>query len=221
MSAKPNIALIIFNIVFLPFIIAQLILIYFFGSRYNIQGMEFLDVMFHASNPYFNQEVGATIDVLHEDVRATIKRETKLFEEPITLPKKLSIKEQLTKEIIIKQPKKVTMKEPEPDEISIESEKSDVELNDETIDDNSEENSETETDSETERILDTYTDESHQSTEEESILKNRMNKKTNFDLDVHIDQLFDDLENSVTTMTQTEQAQNKYTQNEYSSSQID
>lgn len=233
MSTKPNIALLIFDIIVLPIIIIRLILIYFFGSKYNIHGMEFLDVMFHASQPYFNQEVGATIDVLHEDVRATVKRETKLFEDPfINEIKEQQIKEQPKIEKIeqakieqikeqpkIEQVENVTKqkkiniaKKLEPDEISVESgesesteeqEETETEIETET-NQNTENDYDSGSETESEQILDTYTEESHATTEAETVLRNIMNKKTEFDLDVHIDQLFDDLENSVTTMTQSQ-----------------
>lgn len=199
MSAKPNIALLIFDIIFLPIAIMRLTLIYFFGSKHNINGMEFLDVMFHANASYFNQEVGTTIDVLHEDVRATIKRETKLFEEP---------------EKTIKS-KKIIVKTYESDEISIESETSINSTTDSNSDNNQEteknknqennydsENTEEIFNQESEKNLDIETEESHETTEAETVLLNIIDKKTQFDLDVHINQLFDDLENSVTTMTQ-------------------
>lgn len=184
MSTKPNIALLIFDIIFLPIIIIRLILIYFFGSKYNIQGMGFLDVMFHASQPYFNQEVGVTIDSLHEDVTATVKRETKLFIEKIEPIKSIESIEQ-----IVTKPKKIVAKKYEPKEISIKSDDSEntsdseQEKTENIENNNSKETSETES----EQILDTYTDESHATTEAKT------------DLDVHIDQLFDDLKNSITT----------------------
>lgn len=252
MSDKPNIPLIVFDVIFLPIIILRLIVIYFFGSKYNVIGMEFLDVMFHASKQYFNQEDNVTIDVLHEDVRATIKRETKLFEYNVIEPnddkesskekhiiheiKPIATKTIATKIIasdpIIKEPQtkdpikklqieqnKITAINRKYDEIQIESEKINEEIVNNIKSEVDSENTEilqenSESDSETEKILNTYTDDS----EVETILKNKTNQNINFDLDVHIHKLFDDLENSM-TMTQTEQVNNY--QLDYSSSQLD
>jgi hypothetical protein len=50
-----NLLLLIFDIIILPITLIRLLLIYLYGSKYNIQGLEFLDVMIHADNKYFNQ----------------------------------------------------------------------------------------------------------------------------------------------------------------------
>jgi len=221
MESKPNIALIIFDIVFLPIMILRLILIYFFGSKYNIKGMEFIDVMLHANNPYFNQENNVTIDVLHEDVRATVKRETKLFEEELLKEnKKLSIEIPSDDEIENKKTIKHELKKiknnkhisnitdfnmsekilhiDSDDDINNSSE------NSSEIDSNSDNNScnmNDKIENKSENILNTYTEESEIETETEIDKKNELDKQTNFNLDVHINKLFDDLENSMTIMT--------------------
>jgi hypothetical protein len=236
-----NYPLIVFDVICLPIIIVRLILIYFFGSKYSIGGMEFLDVMFHATNPYFNQECSTTIDVLNEDVRATIKRETKIYIENPHLNSIIDVKNnpnlnsiidvKNTSNIIIERPKDklksmviedmddLNEKDDNGSESGSEKESHsyDSQLDDdvEIIDSESRSDSDSESEhgtigtemseSETisETVLDINTDESHVTTETEMILRNVMNKNIKFDLDEHIDQLFDDLENSVTTMTQS------------------
>jgi hypothetical protein len=50
-----NIALFILDwIILLPVTVLRLILIYLYGSRYKIKGLEFLDIMLHAYYPKFN-----------------------------------------------------------------------------------------------------------------------------------------------------------------------
>lgn len=162
-----NISLLLFDTLFLPIMLIRLIIIYFFGSKYMIPNMEFLDVMMHANNPYFNQESTTTIDVLNEDIRATIKRETKLFTESNNLIEQ-SIN--LDHENIINVVKKT-------DHI----------INELEYNDNLENNEiEIENNTNIEETLDTNTEES-------------IHTETNFNLDAHIDKLFNDLENSVTT----------------------
>lgn len=277
-----NIPLILFDLIFLPFTLIRLILIYFFGSKYDIQNMEFLDIMLHANNPYFNQESGNTIDVLYEDVRATIKRETKLYidtcekeeeslnvklktvnapviaydEEKKQIPIRVSTmtstgeEEQLkTNKNIIIDTKKIStqiknkhnkrkiveteesseeLTEESSEELSEESDEienntdvsadhqnSDYETSEKSEDSNEELNDNTEKtetqneynsedDQESEQILDLNTDVSHATTEADSVLNHIMNKTTKFNLDVHITKLFNDLEDSVTTMTQSQ-----------------
>lgn len=79
-----NWPLLVFDLIFLPVTVARLIIIYFTGSRYNIDGLEFLDIVQHAENKYFNQEEdNPTIDTMSEDIRTSINRSSKIFvEEP-------------------------------------------------------------------------------------------------------------------------------------------
>jgi hypothetical protein len=194
-----NFPLIMFDILCLPIIIVRLILIYFFGSKYSIEKMEFLDVMLHANNPYFNQEEGASIDILNEDIRATIKRETKIYSDNVD--NTISTLENKTKN------RNIDILDSDYEKES--NSRHNLQLDDdiEIIDSESHSSSENEivgTEmSESETVLDINTDESHITTETEIVSKNMMNKNTKFNLDDHIDQLFDDLENSVTTMTQS------------------
>ena len=48
--------LFLFDLICLPITFLRIIMIYFLGSRYGIDGMEFLDVPLHAENRYFNQQ---------------------------------------------------------------------------------------------------------------------------------------------------------------------
>ena len=76
---KPNIVLLIFDIVILPIQIIRMILIYMWGSKYNIPGFQFLDVIMHADSPYFNQEDCSAIDTLKGDYRIVIREDSRLF----------------------------------------------------------------------------------------------------------------------------------------------
>lgn len=68
-----NIYLLIFDILILPLTIIRLVLIYLFGSKYNMQNCEFLDIMMHASNPYYNQqEPDKIINTIDNDIRVAI-----------------------------------------------------------------------------------------------------------------------------------------------------
>jgi hypothetical protein len=74
-----NIPLLIFDLLCLPFTIIRLTLIYFFGSRYNIPSLQFLDIMFHARNRFFNQgQLDITVDTMTTDVRIGINRSSRI-----------------------------------------------------------------------------------------------------------------------------------------------
>lgn len=81
-----NIPLLIFDTLCLPVTVIRLILIYFAGSRYNIKGFTFLDVMQHAQNPYFNQQNDTfgndslgTVDVIDDDYRVVIRDDSRIY----------------------------------------------------------------------------------------------------------------------------------------------
>jgi hypothetical protein len=76
---KPNIALLLFDILLIPIQIIRLILIYIWGSKYNIPGFQFLDVIMHADSPYFNKEDCSAIDTLKGDYRVVIREDSRLF----------------------------------------------------------------------------------------------------------------------------------------------
>jgi hypothetical protein len=71
-------------IVFLPFTLIRLGVIYFNGSKYNVNGLKFLDVMMHADNKYFNQnlesELEPSIDTIKDDARKIIKYDSHIYE---------------------------------------------------------------------------------------------------------------------------------------------
>lgn len=74
-----NILLFLFDyIIILPITLIRLLLIYFFGSKYNIPSISFLDVMMHADNKYFNQEeINPTIDTIKDDIRLRINYDSR------------------------------------------------------------------------------------------------------------------------------------------------
>lgn len=74
-----NIPLLIVDIIFLPITLMRLFLIYLFGSKYNIKGFSFLDVILHADSPYFNQEDSKCINTLKDDFRVVIRDDSRLF----------------------------------------------------------------------------------------------------------------------------------------------
>jgi hypothetical protein len=79
-----NLLLLAFDILCLPITIIRILLIYISGSKYNINGFEFLDIMMHANNKYFNQqEDKTTIDTINTDIRVSINRDSQLHSDTI------------------------------------------------------------------------------------------------------------------------------------------
>jgi hypothetical protein len=77
-----NIPLLIFDIICLPITIIRLLLIYLFGSRYNIPSLQFLDVMQHATNKFFNQgQHNITVDTVPTDIRLSINQASRISAE--------------------------------------------------------------------------------------------------------------------------------------------
>lgn len=74
-----NKLLFLFDIIFLPVTLVRLVLIYLWGSKYNVPNMSFLDVMMHADHPYFNQEGEMTVDTTNNDIRCVIYENSKLI----------------------------------------------------------------------------------------------------------------------------------------------
>ena len=74
-----NIPLLLFDLILLPIIIIRMVLIYFWGSKYNLKGFQFLDVIMHADNPYFNQEDCRLIDTIGKDYRVVVRDDSRLF----------------------------------------------------------------------------------------------------------------------------------------------
>jgi hypothetical protein len=72
-----NILLFTFDLLLLPITLVRLILIYLYGSRYNIKNLGFMDVMMHAENKFFNQqEEYQTIDTINTDIRMKINQDS-------------------------------------------------------------------------------------------------------------------------------------------------
>lgn len=70
--------------IFFPITLIRLILIYFYGAKYSIEGFEFMDVLTHAENKYFNQtEDEFKIDTIKKDIRYVIHDSSKLTEKDI------------------------------------------------------------------------------------------------------------------------------------------
>lgn len=76
---KPNFFLFIFDVLLLPIHLVRMILIYFWGSKYNLRGFSFLDVIMHANNPYFNQDDCRIIDTIGKDYRIVIRDDSRIF----------------------------------------------------------------------------------------------------------------------------------------------
>lgn len=73
-----NKILLLFDIICLPITLLRLLIIYMNGAKYNVPNASFLDVMMHATNPYFNMEGEMTVDVLNNDIRCVIYDNSKL-----------------------------------------------------------------------------------------------------------------------------------------------
>jgi hypothetical protein len=74
-----NLPLLIFDLIFLPVHIIRMVLIYFWGSKYNLKGFQFLDVIMHADRPYFNQEDCRMIDTIGKDYRIVVREDSRIF----------------------------------------------------------------------------------------------------------------------------------------------
>lgn len=95
-----NIPLLIFDILLLPIHIIRTIIIYFCGSKYNLRGFQFLDVIMHADNPYFNQEDCRMVNTLNTDYRMVIRDDSRIF--PMDIERYIDInKKTLNEDIII------------------------------------------------------------------------------------------------------------------------
>lgn len=68
-------------VICLPFTLLRYLIIYFCGSKYNVNNFSFLDVMAHADKPYFNQQLeNPTIDTIKDDIRNIIQKDTRIYE---------------------------------------------------------------------------------------------------------------------------------------------
>lgn len=85
-SMTTNIPLLLIDLIFLPIHAIRLFLIYLYGSKYNLKGFQFLDVIMHADNPYFNQEHdGRMIDTIGHDYRVVLRDDSRIY--PIDIAK--------------------------------------------------------------------------------------------------------------------------------------
>lgn len=104
-------------ILFLPITLIRLLIIYFHGSRYNLEGFKFLDVMTHAENLYFNQQKELTIDTLNHDVKIVINDDEFLISKKLEITKDESCQNNKTVcglvENTLKSEKKVRLKNEE------------------------------------------------------------------------------------------------------------
>ena len=94
-----NIPLFIFDIICLPIHLVRLILIYFWGSKYNFKGFQFLDVIMHADNPYFNQEDCRLINTIGKDYRVVIRDDSRIF--PLDIKQYINIEKESKKTIFL------------------------------------------------------------------------------------------------------------------------
>jgi len=68
-----NIPLFVLDIILLPFTLLRVVFIYMLGSRYGINRLDFLDVMMHAKNKYFNRCNESTLDIDDIDIKVSIR----------------------------------------------------------------------------------------------------------------------------------------------------
>ena len=80
-----NYLLLVFDILLMPIHIMRLIIIYIYGSKYNLKGFQFLDVIMHADKPYFNQDNCSSINTIGKDYRVSVRDDCRIF--PIDVQK--------------------------------------------------------------------------------------------------------------------------------------
>ena len=77
----PNYPLFIFDLLLLPITFIRLSIIYCYSAHYDINGLEFLDVMQHAKNKYFNQSENDdkvnTPELIEEDIISVLNKKLK------------------------------------------------------------------------------------------------------------------------------------------------
>jgi len=77
-----NWVLVLFDIFILPLTLIRLFIIYFNGSKYDIKGFKFLDIMMHSDNKYFNHDkTELSINTIKKDIRQEINECSRLFPE--------------------------------------------------------------------------------------------------------------------------------------------
>jgi hypothetical protein len=97
-NRKTNFPLLIFDILLLPIHLLRIIIIYYWGSKYNLKGFQFLDVIMHSDNPYFNQEDCRVINTIGKDYRVVLRDDSRIF--PMDIKNYLNI-EKNNKDIIV------------------------------------------------------------------------------------------------------------------------
>jgi hypothetical protein len=76
-----NIPLFILDLLCLPITMMRILFIYFYGSRYGIHSLYFLDVIMHSKHKYFNQlNKEYNIDTENEDIRLSINKSSRFIE---------------------------------------------------------------------------------------------------------------------------------------------
>jgi hypothetical protein len=88
---SPNIPLLILDLILLPIHIIRMIIIYYWGSKYNLKGFQFLDVIMHADKPYFNKDDCNMIDTIGKDYRVVIRDDSRIF--PLDIDQYLEVKQ--------------------------------------------------------------------------------------------------------------------------------
>jgi hypothetical protein len=69
--------LILFDILLLPITLMRITIIYFYGSKYNIKYMDFLDTLLHSNKPYFN--VSDDTNNNDKDIRCVVRDNSRLY----------------------------------------------------------------------------------------------------------------------------------------------
>lgn len=75
---KMNVPLLIFDILLIPISLIRIVLIYFWGSKYNLTGCQFLDVIMHADKPFFNRD-NSRVNTIGTDYRIVIRDDSRIF----------------------------------------------------------------------------------------------------------------------------------------------
>ena len=80
-----NYLLFVFDILVLPITLFRLLLIYNCGAKYNIKGLNFLDVMMHSNNQYFNINDNTVVNTISDDLRVRVRDDSRLYPKDIKL----------------------------------------------------------------------------------------------------------------------------------------
>ncbi|AYV83582.1 MAG: hypothetical protein Hyperionvirus8_66 [Hyperionvirus sp.] len=76
-----NLPLLILDLICLPITLVRLFLIYLFGACYNVPSLQFLDIMMHAKDRFFNQGGDGGANTIATDVRVSINRASRVNSE--------------------------------------------------------------------------------------------------------------------------------------------